>query len=109
MCLRAWSRCSINFIRRSAFGIRAAQEMHALAEAVDSLLEGDSLRTADLLIRWFKVVETLLSDESGSLARHLKLISEVSVGLTSPAQQDLIGKLELEQARLAEGGDARRK
>ena len=106
MCLRAWSQCSINFIRRSVFGIRTAQE---LVETVNSLLEGDSMRTADLLIQWFKVVETPLSDESWSLARHLELTSEVSVGLTSPAQLDLIGKLELEQARLAEGGGARRK
>ena len=92
---------------KECVGIRTAREMRTLAEAIDSLLEGDSMRTADLLIQWFKVVETPLSDVSWSLARHLELISEVSVGLTSPAQQDLIGKLELEQARLAEGGGAR--
>ena len=89
--------------------IRTAREMRTLAEAIDSLLEGDSMRTADLLIQRFKALETSVSDGSWSLARHLELIPEEGVGLTSPAERDLIAKLELQRARLAEGGGTRRK
>ena len=93
---------------KECVGIRTAREMRTLAEAIDSLLEGDSMRTADLLIQRFKAVETSVSDGSWSLARHLELIPEEGVGLTSPAERDLIAKLELQRARLAEGGGTRR-
>ena len=89
---------------KECVGIRTAREMRTLAEAIDSLLEGDSMRTADLLIQRFKALETSVSDGSWSLARHLELIPEEGVGLTSPAERDLIAKLELQRARLAEGG-----
>ena len=107
MCLRTSRQSSINVTRRSVFGIRTAREMRTLAEAIDSLLEGDSMRTADLLIQQFKAVETSVSDGSWSVARHLEWISEVGVGLASPAERDLIAKLELHRARLAEGGGTR--
>ena len=94
---------------KECVGIRTAREMRTLAEAIDSLLEGDSMRTADLLIQRFKALETSVSDGSWSLARHLELIPEEGVGLTSPAERDLIAKLELQRARLAEGGGTRRK
>ena len=45
----------------------------------------------------------------GRSRRHLELIPEEGVGLTSPAERDLIAKLELQRARLAEGGGTRRK
>ena len=94
---------------KESVGIRTSREMRTLAEAIDSLLEGDSMRTADLLIQRFKALETSVSDGSWSLARHLELIPEEGVGLTSPAERDLIAKLELQRARLAEGGGTRRK
>ena len=94
---------------KECVAIRTAREMRTLAEAIDSLLEGDSMRTADLLIQRFKALETSVSDGSWSLARHLELIPEEGVGLTSPAERDLITKLELQRARLAEGGSTRRK
>ena len=93
---------------KECVGIRTAREMRTLAEAIDSLLEGDSMRTADLLIQRFKAVETSVTDGSWSLARHLELIPEEGVGLTSPAERDLIAKLELQRARLVEGGDTRK-
>ena len=93
---------------KECVGIRTAREMRTLAEAIDSLLEGDNMRTADILIQRFKAVETSVSDGSWSLARHLELIPEEGVGLTSPAERDLIAKLELQRARLAEGGGTRR-
>ena len=72
MCLRTSRQSSIKVTRRSMFGIRAAREMRTLAEAIDSLLEGGRMRTADFLIQQFKAVQTSVSDESWSLARHLE-------------------------------------
>ena len=53
---------------------RSRQELRTLAEAVDALLNGDVVRTGDILISRFSAVELASTSKHWNVARHLEII-----------------------------------
>ena len=76
-------------------GLRTSREMRALAEAVDTLLEGNLPRLGDILIQRFKAVESSVVDGSWAVARHQELIPAADAGLASVAERSPAARLEL--------------
>ena len=58
----------------SQVGIRNQSELTTLAMAIDYMLEGDYVKTLDLLIQRFKAVEVSLGENGWHMAKHLELI-----------------------------------
>ena len=84
-------------------GLRTSREMRTLAEAVDTLLEGNLPRLGDILIQRFKALESSVVDGSWTLARHQELIPSADAGLAPVAERSLAARLEMQRQRLLEG------
>ena len=65
-------------------GLRSRQELMNLAEAMDSLLEGDLARGLDILSQRFQAVETAELTGRWNVARHMQLAGETSVTCVDP-------------------------
>ena len=89
----------------SKVGARTLREMRTLAEALDSLAEGNLPYVADLLVQRFKACESS-TVEGWDVAQHLELISDRSMGLASLQEQQVAGKARLLKAKL---DDAKKK
>jgi hypothetical protein len=84
-------------------GLRTSREMRTLAEALDTLLEGNLPRLGDILIQRFKALESSVVDGGWALARHQELIPSADAGLASVAERSLAARLEMQRQRLIEG------
>ena len=79
------------FYPQEKIGPRNSRELRTIAEALDSLGNGNLPKTADLLVQRFKAVEE--SDKNGSCedSSFLELIQRDAVGLTS-SQERLVAR-----------------
>jgi len=84
----------------SKLSLRNSRELRTLAEAMDALLQGDLARCGDLLIQRFKAMESAMADSDWSLAKHLELIPESEVAVTSYGEREHASKLELRERKL---------
>ena len=84
-------------------GLRTSREMRTLAEAVDTLLEGNLPRVGDILIQRFEALESSVVDGTWALARHQELIPSADAGLASVAERSLAARLEMQRQKLLEG------
>lgn len=86
----------------SQVGIRNLRELTTLAMAVDYILEGDYVRSLDLLIQRFKAVEASLGESGWHMAKHLELIPPSTAALTTLDEKDMAAKAELRNRKLQE-------
>ena len=85
-----------------AVGVEQMREMRTLAEAMDSLAQGDIPRACDLLVQRFKSLELKASTGSSELGRCHELIPPEDVGLISEAERAAGLRRQLGRLKLAE-------
>ena len=84
-------------------GLRNGRELRTLAEAIDSIVRDEVLGVGDLLAQRFRAVEMASTENSWHLARHLELIPESGVSVTSVQARAEASRLERLGVRLRRG------
>ena len=85
-----------------SLGQRNLRELRTLAEALDHLIRGDVLRTADVLAQRFKAVELAGQEGSWLVAQHLELIPPSRMSATEDKEKTLAAREELRALKLRE-------
>ena len=101
---------SVFFQRHSqeAIGLRTCRELRTLAECLDALLAGNLPRVGDILIQRFKALETSVADGGWTIARHLELLPQAEVGLSTDRERAIATRAELDRVKLAEAASRTR-
>ena len=82
-------------------GLRNVRELRTLAELLDLLIKGNLTGLGDLLAQRFKAEEMAPQDGNWSVSRHLELLGDSRVSMTTPREREL--------AQLAERHDLKMK
>ena len=91
-------------------GIRNERELHTLALAMDSLLQGDLAAAGDVLMQRFKAVEIAATEQNWDLAKYIEVLPERGASAVTEAERAAASKLkarDLKIARWAQGRDGR--
>ena len=84
----------------NVMGVRNHRELTTLGRAIDLLLQGHLGELGDLLVQRFKAIETAMSDQSWSSARHQELIPAQAASLTTEPERKKAAQMELRQSKL---------
>ena len=87
---------------REKVGRRNEAEFKMLAEALDSLSDGDLAGLGDILMQRFKALELAAQEGSWSIARRLEITGPSELGLASTQERRMAATEELLQLRLQE-------
>ena len=87
----------------SEIGVRNSRKLRTLAEALDSIMRNEVLSVGDLLAPRLRAVEMASTENSWQLARHLELIPESRVSVTSVQARAEASRLERLGVRLRRG------
>ena len=93
---------------KESIGLRSSRELRTLSEALDALLSGNLPRVGDLLVQRFKALEASIADGSWAIARHLELLPQEDVGLSSGGERAIATRSELQRIRLADAASRTR-
>ena len=93
-------------------GPHSDREMTTLVEALDSLLEGNTARTGDILVTRLKALEEAARSGNWTMAQQFEAVPQDDFGLITDAERQHAATLQLRAARLREttsqGSDGRR-
>ena len=76
------------------------RQMHTLARALDSLVEGDLARVGDILMGWYKALKSHTQSGTWDIASELEALPKRDLSLTSEEELSRITALQLRKARL---------
>ena len=84
--------------------LRNNRELRTLAEILDLLALGRVLESGDVVAQRFRAVELASADGTWQLARHLELIPEARVSVTSTEARAEAARLERLETKVRMGG-----
>ncbi|CAJ1461453.1 unnamed protein product [Effrenium voratum] len=85
-----------------SIGLRNHRELVTLGTSLDLLMNGRLAELGDLLMQRLKALETSLTDQNWSAARHQELIPPVAASLTTLGERHRTARAELQQVKLKE-------
>ena len=83
-------------------GPHSDREMTTLVEALDSLLEGNTARTGDILVTRLKALEEAARSGNWSMAQQFEAVAQDDFGLITDGERQHAATLQLRAARLRE-------